>query len=138
MKVEAHLLAEDGPVVRTLQEKFPLAMAVYAFGSQVHGTADAHSDLDLAILVAGYADALALWDTASDLSDIVGCAVDLLDLRAASTVMQYQVITQGSRLWSAGTQVGLFECYVLSEKTALDTAREPLMREIAERGSIHG
>ena len=52
--------------------------------------------------------------------------------------MQYQVITKGTLLWSIGTQVGLFECYVLSEKTALDTARAPLMREIAERGSIHG
>ena len=132
------MLAEDGPVVKTLRDKFPHAMAVYAFGSQVHGTADAQSDLDLGILVAGYADALALWDTASDLSGVVGWTVDLLDLRAASTVMQYQVITKGTRLWSIGTQVGLFECFVLSEQTALDTAREPLMREIAERGSIHG
>ena len=75
MKVEAQMLAEDGPVVKTLRDKFPHAMAVYAFGSQVHGTADAQSDLDLGILVAGYADALALWDTASDLSAVILLAV---------------------------------------------------------------
>jgi hypothetical protein len=30
---------------------------------------------------------LVLWSLASDLADIAGCEVDLLDLRAASTVM---------------------------------------------------
>ncbi|MDE2417370.1 MAG: hypothetical protein KGN32_06150 [Burkholderiales bacterium] len=52
--------------------------------------------------------------------------------------MQYQVITKGARLWSANVQAGLFECYVLSEKTALDAARAPLMRDIAATGIIHG
>ena len=51
--------------------------------------------------------------------------------------MQYQVITTGQRLWDAGVQTGLFECYVLSEKTALDTARSPLMASIKATGSIH-
>jgi hypothetical protein len=39
---------------------------------------------------------------AGELSDTVACPVDLLDLHAASTVMQYQVITGGQCLWSAG------------------------------------
>jgi hypothetical protein len=81
---------------------------------------NAQSDLDLAILVGGYADPLALWDIAGTISDIIGCDVDLLDLRAASTAMQYQVITTGKRLWNADVQAGLFECFVLSEKAALD------------------
>lgn len=51
--------------------------------------------------------------------------------------MQYQVITTGRRLWAAGVEAGLFECYVLSEKTALDTARAPLMADIAATGKIH-
>lgn len=121
-----------------LRERFPLAMAVYAFGSQVNGTATAQSDLDLAVLVEGYANPLELWDTASVLSDVTHCPVDLLDLRAASTVMQYQVITTGQRLWSSDVRAGLFECFVLSEKTALNTARAPLMRDIAKTGKIYG
>jgi predicted nucleotidyltransferase len=112
-------------------------MAIYAFGSQVHGTAGVDSDLDLAVLVAGYADAMILWDLAGGLADIVDCQVDLLDLRAASTVMQYQVITTGERLWSVGLQAGLFECYVLSEKTDLDRARAPLLADIQSTGKIH-
>jgi predicted nucleotidyltransferase len=132
------LLASDGPVVSLIRQQLPQTMAVYAFGSQVQGTANAQSDLDLAVLVAGYADPLVLWSLAGELSDTVACPVDLLDLRAASTVMQYQVITGGPCVWSAGLPVGLFECYVLSEKTALDTARAPLLADIKSRGNIYG
>lgn len=131
------LLAADGPVVASLRAQFPSAIAVYAFGSQIQGTAGPQSDLDLAVLVAGYADPLALWELAGKLTDTAGCPVDLLDLRAASTVMQYQVITTGRCLWSAGVQAGLFECFVLSEKTALDTARAPLMADIQASGTIY-
>ncbi len=121
-----------------IRARFPAAMAIYAFGSQIQGTAGPQSDLDLAVLVAGYADPLALWDVAGNLADVVGSPVDLLDLRAASTVMQYQVVTTGQRLWSVGLPVGLFETYVLSEKTALDEARAPLMADIQRTGKIHG
>ena len=131
------LLASDGPVVTQIRARIPQVIAIYAFGSQVQGTAGRESDLDLAVLVAGYADPLVLWDVAGCLVDVVGCPVDLLDLRAASTIMQYQVITTGQRLWAEGLQAGLFECFVLSEKTALDTARAPLMLDIAATGKIY-
>ncbi len=131
------LLASDGPIVATIRARLPEAIAIYAFGSQVQGTADLESDLDLAVLVAGYAEPLVLWDTAGGLAEITGCPVDLLDLRAASTVMQYQVITTGQRLWAAGVEAGLFECFILSEKTALDTARAPLLADIQSTGKIH-
>ncbi len=132
------LLAPQGPVVSAVLGRFPNAMAVYAFGSQIQGTAGAQSDLDLAVLAPGYADPLALWDAATSLADVVGCPVDLLDLRAASTVMQYQVITTGQCLWSIGLPTGLFETYVLSEKTSLDEARAPLLADIQRTGKIHG
>jgi uncharacterized protein len=137
MPIDLNLLTSNGAVVTALRSRWPHALAIYAFGSQVQGTANSESDLDLAILVGGYADPLAVWDAASSLSDIAGCAIDLLDLRAASTVMQYQVITTGRRLWHADVQAGLFECFVLSEKTALDMARAPLMRDIAMSGKVY-
>ena len=132
------LLDPQGPIVAAILARFTNAMAVYAFGSQVQGTAGSESDLDLAVLVGGYADPLALWDVAGKLADVVGCPVDLLDLRSASTVMQYHLITTGKRLWSVGLPTGLFETFVLSEKTALDEARAPLMADIQRTGKIHG
>lgn len=132
------LLATDGPMVARIRAQQPGAIAIYAFGSQLQGTAGTDSDLDLAVLVAGYADPLGLWNLAGELANLAGCHVDLLDLRAASTVMQYQVITTGRQVWSAGLAAGLFECYVLSEKTELDTARGPLMATILATGKVHG
>ena len=125
-------------LIQTVQQRVPNLLAIYAFGSRSQGTAGPTSDLDLALLVAGYAEPLALWALAGDLADLAGCPVDLLDLRAASTVMQYQVITTGQRWWQRDAQAALFEAAVLSEKTALDTARAGLLADIQTRGTVHG
>lgn len=131
-------LADDGPIITAIRTVFPSALAIYGFGSRLNTTANADSDLDLAVLVAGYADPIQLWDLSGELADIVGCPVDLLDMRAASTVMQYQILQTGRRLWGQEPQAGLFECFVLSEKTALDSARAPLLNDIQVRGSVYG
>jgi len=125
-------------IVQLLKADWPNLLAVYAFGSRVSGTADAHSDLDLAILVAGYAEPVALWTSAADLTGIVGHEVDLLDLRAASTVMQYQIITTGERVWAIDSTAALYEAAILSDKTALDTARAGVLEDIQRRGTIYG
>ena len=124
--------------VQTLQTRLPDLLAIYAFGSRIHGTAGPDSDLDLAVLVAGYADPLTVFDLAGTLADAAGCAVDLLDLRAASTIMQYQIITTGHRWWAKDGQAALFEAAMLSEKTALDTARAGLLSDIEQRGTVYG
>ena len=125
-------------IVQTLQNRLPNLLAIYAFGSRVQGTADAESDLDLAVLVAGYADPLVLWQLAGELAEPAGCAVDLLDLRVASTVMQHQIFTSGERWWARDAQAALFEAAMLSEKTALDTARAGLLDDIQKQGKIYG
>jgi len=113
-------------------------MAVYAFGSQLQGTADKNSDLDLAVLVAGYADVIALWDISSDLAELANCEVDLLDFRAASTVMQYQILTTGKCLYAIDSRVGIYEAMVLSQMTALNEARAGLLQDIREQGAVYG
>lgn len=125
-------------IVQTLQDRVPHLLAVYAFGSRIQGQFRPDSDLDLAVLVAGYADTILLFNLASDLADITNCPVDLLDMRAASTVMQYQILSTGQRWWAKDIQARLFECMVLSEKTALDEARAGLMQDIQTRGTIYG
>ena len=51
-------------LIQTLQARVPNLLAIYAFGSRITGTAGPDSDLDLAVLVAGYAEPLALFDLA--------------------------------------------------------------------------
>lgn len=125
-------------VLTHLLATLPDLMAVYVFGSQATGEAHADSDLDLAVLAAGPVDPLLLWQLSGELADIVAVPVDLLDLRTASTVMQYQVITTGHRLWNKDSQAGIFESYILSEKTALDAARAGLLADIQKEGKVHG
>ncbi len=139
--LETHInstLVDEGAVLNTIRSAFPNALAIYAFGSRITGTANADSDLDLAVLVAGYADPLQLWDIANNLADKTACPVDLLDMRAASTVMQYQILQTGQRLWGKSLEAGLFECFVLSEKTALNSLRSELLTDIQSRGYVYG
>ncbi|TVQ69880.1 MAG: nucleotidyltransferase domain-containing protein [Chromatiaceae bacterium] len=125
-------------IIQRLQDRVPGLIGIYAFGSRIHGTAGPDSDLDLAVLVAGYADVLLLWEVSGELADVAGCPVDLVDLRAASTVMQYQIITRGERWWALDTRTALYEAAILSEKTELDTARAGLLEDIGKRGRVHG
>lgn len=113
-------------IVRLLQARLPEPLAIYAFGSRSEGTAGPDSDLDLAILVGGYADPLQLWEISGQIADIARCPVDLLDFRAASTVMQYRILTTGQRWWAADSRADLYEAGVLSDKTELDSARAAL------------
>ena len=121
-----------------LQNRLPDLLAVYLFGSHAQGDAGPDSDVDLAVLLSGEIDPVSLWQLSGDLAEIAGSPMDLIDLRAATTVMQYQIVTLGQRLWAKDVQAGLFECFILSEKTALDEARAGLLKVIQEEGSVYG
>lgn len=126
-------------VVRTLRHELgERLLAIYAFGSRIAGQARQDSDLDLAVLLAGKADPVALWNLAQELAVTLDLDVDLIDLRDASTVMQYRVITSGERWWTRDTQADLFEAFVLNDKMALDEARAPLLADIEREGHVHG
>jgi uncharacterized protein len=125
-------------IVGMLRAKLPGLLAIHAFGSRVGNTAGPASDLDLAVLVAGYADPLTLFELAGELADVAGCPIDLLDLRAASTVMQNQILTTGERWWARDSQAALFEAAVLSEKIELDQARAGLLADIEQTGKVYG
>ena len=132
---------DSRPIIALLQQRLPALMAVYAFGSRIKDEgrqANAQSDLDLAVLVEGYADPLQLFELAGALADLAHCHVDLLDMRAASTVMQHQILTQGVRCWAKDAQAGLFEAAMLSEKIYLDQARDGLVRDVLQRGAVYG
>ena len=129
------------PILSLLRDRLPSLMAAYAFGSRAKDEgqhATSQSDLDLAVLVEGYASPIELFELANEIGDLTHCPVDLVDLRAASTVMQNQILTQGHRLWAKDVRVGLFEAAMLNEKIYLDQARQALLHDVAQRGSVYG
>lgn len=110
-------------LIAVLRQQLPDLLAVYLFGSRARDEARPDSDLDLAVLVEGKLEPMAAWDLAQTLAGLTGYDVDLVDLRSASTVMQYQIITTGTRLWHQGIQAALYECFILREKMDLDIGR---------------
>lgn len=124
-------------LVQRVRGAIPSLTALYLFGSRACGQGVATSDLDLAVLYDGPLRPVAEnWMEAQRLASALKVDVDLVDLRTADTVMQYQIITTGTRLWATSLAPELFECFVLSEKTNLDEARAPLLADIARSGSI--
>lgn len=125
-------------IVETLRRRLPNLQAIYAFGSQISGEAGADSDLDLAVLVAGAGDPVLLWTLAGELADLAGIPVDLLDFRAASTVMQSRILNTGERWWALDSRVDAYEAAMLNEKLELDAARAGLLADIQREGRIYG
>ena len=124
-------------VIKIILEQRPDALAIYAFGSRVHGTHTSSSDLDLALLVPKYTCALERFDLSNLLANTLGYEVDLLDFRESSTVMQNQILTKGERLWCSSSRVNIYEAAILSQLTNLNTARDKLLKDITETGSIY-
>ena len=125
------------PALKALQQALPNLLALYAFGSRVRGDATASSDLDLAVLVEGYVAPDTLFNLAGTLADRVGCPVDLLDFRRASTILQHQILTTGECWWHRDARARLYEAAIMSDKTDLDAARAGVLSDIAKRGSIY-
>lgn len=129
---------DENLIINTIENTLTGILGIYIFGSQVTGNTHLESDLDVAVLVAGYAPSETLFQLANDLAESIGIEVDLVDLRAASTVMATQILQSGKRIWAKNPEADTFEAAVFSEKMALDQARAPLLADIRKRGSIYG
>src|SRR3546814_18156286 len=60
-------------IIEILRVRIPDLLAIYAFGSRIHGTAGPDRDLDVAVLVAGYDENLGLLDMSCELAEIGRC-----------------------------------------------------------------
>lgn len=128
----------DADLLSSVRTVLPEPRAVYLFGSRARDVAGPDSDIDLAVLLPGRSDPLRLWEAGEAIARHFRVDVDLVDLLAASTVLQYQIITTGRRLYAADSGADLYESFILSEMTALNEARAPLLAEIEREGRIHG
>jgi predicted nucleotidyltransferase len=121
-----------------LQRRLPGAPTVYAFGSAVRGEEHAESDLDLAVLAAhplAPAERFALQEAAAAAA---GRDVDLVDLRAASTVMQAQVVSTGRVVLDPDpTAWAFWETMVYSAYALLNEERAGILADIAARGTVY-
>ncbi len=112
--------------------------ALYAFGSRARDDARADSDLDLAVLGAAPLAPLRRFETQRELSALLGCDVDLVDLYTANSVLRSEAVTQGLPLFKRDADRVLdFEARVLGDYAALLDATRALREGIRERGTVY-
>lgn len=126
-------------VTRIIGEAVPDAIAVYQFGSTVAGVTHARSDVDLAVLAPRALDPVWRFDLQERLARALRRDVDLVDLRAASTVMRMQVISLGTPLAVFdAAEKERFETYTYSAYARLNEERKPILEQVKRDRTVYG
>lgn len=129
---------EYQPLVDLARQRIAGVRAVYLYGSQATRSSRTGSDIDIAILADTPLPPVMRFDLMGEMAAMMGRDVDLVDLRAASTVLRSQIIGQGVRLYGVGSTIEEFEDRVFSAYARLNEERAGIIADIHERGSIHG
>jgi len=123
--------------VDAILKKVPNIIAIYRFGSFGTVYEKASSDLDLAILTDRPMDVVQRFELAQHIASIVNRDVDLIDLRRASTVLQFQIIGNGERIYCSDDYISeLFADTVFSMYQRLNEERKYILADIKDRGSV--
>jgi hypothetical protein len=97
------------------------------------------SGVTVTLTLRSFRVSVSIWDLKNELALRLAREVDLIDLAAASTVMQAQVVTRGERLFcSDSAYCETFEDRVLSAYARLNEGRRDILRDIRKRGSVYG
>jgi predicted nucleotidyltransferase len=123
----------------TIRGVVPDVQAIYIFGSRARGDAGPESDLDVAVLASLPIYPLVRWELQERLAAALHTAVDLVDLRRASSVMRVAVLAD-AQLVCEGDAYGrqLFEATALSDYVRLQDERRAIMQQIADEGRVYG
>lgn len=117
----------------------PNVVAVYLFGSRARGDPRESSDVDLALLGTKPLDAVARFELQEKIAAILHCSVDLVDLRAASTVMRVEVLRDALLLHEGeASERALFEATALAAYARLHEERRMILEDIERIGRVHG
>lgn len=130
--------SDTSQIVELLQKEFPEVQAIYLFGSQVTDYANESSDVDLAIYTGSNLSNEQVWECKFKLAERVNKEVDLIDLYDATTVLQFEVISTGERLFFANNGIEWFESKVYWNYLTLNEDRRLILEDIAKTGKIHG
>ena len=125
-------------IISKLTEALPDLIAIYQFGSQETGETHKESDIDVAFLAHHPLSPVQRFDLAQEITVLAHKNIDLIDLRAASTVMQMQVISTGTCLFSNNqAKQEQFENFVYSSSTRLNEERREILNSIRQQGSVY-
>lgn len=125
-------------IIDFLCAAYPNIISIYLFGSFATKNANTSSDIDLAIYPPSKLEGVELWKKSQALANLLHHEVDLIDFNAAPTVLQFQIIHHGKRLFCRDTlQANLFENAIDSLYLELQERRKTLIEDIIQRGKIY-
>ena len=127
------------PLLSLLRDRVAGLEAVYLFGSAATETEHNASDLDLAFLAPRPLDPVDRFDVQEAMAVAARRNVDLVDLRAASTVMQAEALRTGRLVLDTdATARAFFEMRTLSAYALLNEERSEIIKAVRERGQVYG
>lgn len=127
-------------IIDFLNKNIPGLKGVYLFGSRANGQVRPGSDWDIAFLVDGKPlPGLQKWELQEQLAGLINTDVDLIDLQDASTVMRFQVVTTGTRIFCSDAYFcENFEIRCYSSYQYFQEERKEIIEDILKRGSVYG
>jgi len=122
-----------------LLPSLPDIQAIYLFGSYAQQQATAESDVDIAVLCPKPLESIHRWEIIQQLAKELKQEVDLVDLQSASTVIQFQVVSTGERIYCRDeNEMAWWELKVYQLYLTLNDDRRPILEEIKRTGTIYG
>ena len=106
-------------IVQLVNQRMPSSQGIYVFGSFVQGQVTDESDVDVGLLLPPLlakewtlSESL---DLQIELEQLLGRKVDLVNMRMASTVLQFEIINTGKRIFTQDIlDVDLYELLTIS------------------------
>jgi uncharacterized protein len=129
-------------IIRIILEQYPDAQAIYLFGS--YGTEDEwpDSDVDIAILLppgeSKKVGSLSMSTLRFALESSLKKAVDVINLRYVSTVLQKEIVTADRRIYTGDPYAAEeFEMLTLSYYQKLNEERAEIIERALADGRFH-
>ena len=114
-------------LITVCRQYIPDIKLLYLFGSHASNESHTNSDIDLAVLLTEKIPTVTRWEIQQKLALEFDVDIDLIDLLAASTVMQNQIINKGHCLYDAKDYKGKFEMQVMSMYQHLNEERSSIL-----------
>lgn len=129
----------DDVVRAELRARVHGLVAIYRFGSSVHGETHGQSDVDIAVLARAPLAPAARFDLQERLATLLRRNVDLVDLTQASPVLAVQVIGHGLLLDDIDPDTrGRFEDRMLGAYARLNEERRGILERVRQEGTVYG
>jgi len=135
---DKHLNIDSKIINQTLKQYIPNLKAIYIFGSFAQNQQNSSSDLDIAILADKKLNNIKRWEIATKLANKLNIDIDLVDLLEANTILKFQIISKGKRIYGEGFEIEKFEMIAISQYQNFIAERQPIVDEILKNKSILG